>query len=148
MRQSARRESPSRTVAFRRHAQGSANSRPSRSTIAKPVPPQCSQVMGTQPRWPIAEGCHSSSIQVAPEPLHLTAPAQLLLGLALDLADALAGEAQGLPDLLQRPRRLALEAEAHADHLRFLLIEIVHHGLDPLFEGRADHLQLRRRDGL
>src|SRR5262249_18337811 len=74
------------------------------------------------------------------------APAQLLLGLALDLPDPLAREPERLPDLLERPRLLPVEAEAHPDDLPLLLLELGHHHLDLLLEGVLDHLELDGRD--
>src|SRR4029453_4775330 len=88
------------------------------------------------------------SIQVASQALGLPAAPQLLLGLALDLPDALPGEAQALADLLQRARLLAVQAEAHADDLALLLVEVVHDRLDLLLEGGADQLELHRRNAL
>src|SRR6185503_7647367 len=78
--------------------------------------------------------------------LRLVVAAQLLLGLALDLADALARQAERLADLLQRARLLAVEAEAHPDHLALLLVELRHHVLDLLLEAGLDQLQLDGRD--
>src|SRR3972149_584611 len=84
----------------------------------------------------------------APPAVPPAAAPQLLFGPALDLADPLATEAQLLPDLLQRPRLLPVKAEAHADHVALPGFELVHHRLDPLLEGGADHLDLRRGDGV
>src|SRR5262249_38325420 len=83
-------------------------------------------------------------VQVAAQSVRFAAPAQLLLGAALDLADALARQAHRLADLLQRLRLLAVEPEAHADHLALLLVEAAHHPLDPALERGADHLDLGR----
>ena len=45
-------------------------------------------------------------------------------------------EPQRLADLLQRARLLAVEAEAHADHLALLLVQLRHQRADLLLEGR------------
>src|SRR5438093_1247821 len=89
------------------------------------------------------------SIERPPQALGQVAPAQLLLGLALDLPDALAGEPQLLADLLQRARLLAVEAKAHLDHALLLLVQLLEHGPpDLLLEGALHQLQLHRGDGL
>src|SRR5271169_1988590 len=81
------------------------------------------------------------SIQVPPEALGLVAPAQLLLGLALDLPDPLSGQPEGFPDLLERSRFLSVEAKTHADDLPLLLIKLVHDTLDLFLERGADQLE-------
>ena len=45
--------------------------------------------------------------------------------LALDLADALAGQAEALADLLERLRLLVVEAEPHPQHGRLALVHLV-----------------------
>src|SRR4051795_7749365 len=49
--------------------------------------------------------------------------AQLGHRLALDLADPLAGETELLADLLQRPRLVAVQAEAQDDHVALPVLE-------------------------
>src|SRR5262249_55652027 len=88
------------------------------------------------------------SIQLPAHALRALAAAQLLLGAALDLADALARDAQGVTDLLQGARLLAVEAEAHLDDLALLVVQLGHHGPDLLLGGGAYHLQLHRGDGV
>src|SRR5688572_27118491 len=80
--------------------------------------------------------------------LGAAAPAQLLFRLGLDLAHALAREAELVADLLERQRLLAVQPEAHADHVALLLVELLHERLDLLVERRADELDLRRRNDL
>src|SRR6185436_13424850 len=87
-----------------------------------------------------------ASIQRSSQSLGQVAPAQLLLGLTLDLADALAREPQLLPDLLQRPRLLAVEAEPHLDDALLLLVQLLQHRpADLRLEGALHELQLHRR---
>src|SRR4051812_48492943 len=57
--------------------------------------------------------------------LHLQTLAELAQRLALDLADALAGQAEALADLLERLGLLVVQAEAHAQHRRLALVHLV-----------------------
>src|SRR5262245_24149136 len=50
---------------------------------------------------------------------------ELVQRLALDLADALAGQAEALADLLERLRLLVVQAEAHPQHGRLALVHLV-----------------------
>src|SRR6185295_2945941 len=136
MRAPARRCAPGSAAPERRHAQGCANSFPSRVVITKPVPSQRSQAMTT------------SLVQGAAQCLRVLAAAQLLLGPALDLPHALAGELEPLPDLLQGPRVVAVEAEAQADHLALLSLEAGHHVADLLLHVVPDERELGRRHGV
>src|SRR5262245_3792073 len=114
--------------AARRQAHGTANSRPSRSTIWNPVPWQRSQGM---------------SVQRPAQALGEVAAAQLLLGLALDLPDALARQPQRLADLLERAGVLPVEAEAHLDDAALLVVQLLQHRpSNLLLEGALDQLQL------
>src|SRR5947207_12344553 len=88
----------------------------------------------------------SASVQRATESLGVAAAAQLLLGLALDLADALAAQPQRLPDLLKGLGLVAVQAEAHAQHVALLLVQLRHQVVDLLLEGGAHELQLDGRD--
>src|SRR5262249_30655842 len=51
--------------------------------------------------------------------------AELRQRLALDLADALARQAEALADLLERLGLLVVQAEAHAQHRRLALVHLV-----------------------
>src|SRR5688500_9866347 len=106
--------------------------------MRKPVPPHSPQALTI---------VLASIERPAPAGRALVAP-QLLLGLALDLADPLPGPAQRLPDLLEGLRLLAVEPEAHADHLALLLVELRHQLPDLLLEGRPHELQLDGGDGV
>ena len=63
----------------------------------------------------------SSALDAVLEPLRLRQGLELLQRVVLDLADALARDAERAADLLERPRLLALEAEAELDHLALAL---------------------------
>src|SRR5688572_30370871 len=106
MRQLSTKASPPAAAVFR-HSQGCANSRPSFSMMRKPVPPHSPHALMRRLR----------SIERPAKAVRALVATQLLLGLALDLADPLAGQPQGLPDLLQGLRLLSVEPEAQVDHL-------------------------------
>src|SRR3954451_17451590 len=56
-----------------------------------------------------------------PERLRLGQVLELLQRVVLDLADALARDAEGAPDFLERLRRAAVQAEAERDHVPLAL---------------------------
>src|SRR3954468_3705127 len=58
-----------------------------------------------------------TALRAARQPLRLRQHLELLQRVVLDLADALAGHAEGAADLLQSARLRARQAEAHLDHL-------------------------------
>src|SRR5579883_1594369 len=64
--------------------------------------------------------------------LALQVLAELAQGLALDLADALARQAEALADLLERLGLLVVQAEAHAQDRRLALVHLVEQGHDVL----------------
>src|SRR4051812_47737809 len=69
-----------------------------------------------------------------PQPLRLRQHLELLQRVVLDLADPLAGHAEGAPHLLERSRLGAREPEAHLDHLalaRWQRLECRAHVLAP-----------------
>src|SRR5678815_1645932 len=88
---------------------------PSRVSRRKPVPRQSGQVgsMGSL-----------GSVQVAAQLLALLGAVELLQGLGLDLADALPGQVEQLPDLLQRLGLGAVQAEAEPQHPLLLLVQL------------------------
>src|SRR5262249_55469225 len=65
--------------------------------------------------------------------------AQLAQGLGLDLADALAGDREALPDFLERVLAAVAEAEAHLDDLLLARGERLEEGLRLLLEVDVDH---------
>src|SRR5690606_14192580 len=71
----------------------------------------------------------SVAVEVGAELLAAVRVAQLGQRLGLDLADALAGDAELAPDLLERPGLTVLEAEAQPDDLLLALVELAH-GVD------------------
>src|SRR5688572_12706172 len=64
--------------------------------------------------------------------LRLRERLQAAQGGVLDLADALAGHAEGAAHLLERARRLPVQAEAHLDHAALALRQGVERVLDVL----------------
>ena len=70
--------------------------------------------------------------------------AQLAERLALDLADALARQAEAVADLLQRHRILAVQAEAQPQHGRLALVHLVQQRQDVVQVVGVRHLGVRR----
>ena len=68
-------------------------------------------------------GCRVS-VQELPQPLRVAVGVELVERLRLDLADALAGDAEALADLLQRAGLLAAEAEAELQDLALAVGEL------------------------
>src|SRR5919109_4395911 len=77
------------------------------------------------------------------EALGLGQALELLQRVVLDLADALAGDAEGPAHLLERPRLLALESEPELDHLPLPRRERVERAVDVL----APQVERRRVEG-
>src|SRR5262245_63261490 len=99
-----------------RHAQKRAVVRPCVSVRRNPVPPHAAQaalLSRSSMRLP-------ASVQVALQLLALLRAVQLLQGLGLDLADALARQPHHLADLLQGLRVPLVEPEPQAQHLLLL----------------------------
>src|SRR5262249_36049038 len=99
------RGAPAPVVAHRRVA------RLGRAAQAPALEPQRADALG-RPAPPDLELAHR-----VPKRLRLGEVLELLERVVLDLADALARDAQRASDLLERPRRAAVEAEAELDHL-------------------------------
>src|SRR4051812_16716765 len=79
-----------------------------------------------------------------PSSLLIHAVHQLLEGLVLELADALAGQAEVLADLAEGHRLERLEAEPHADHRGLAVLERLQAAEDAVEVVGLDHLVLRR----
>src|SRR5262249_47715837 len=82
------------------------------------------------------------------ERLRLGQVLELLERVVLDLPDALAGDAERAADLLERPRRAAVEAEAELDHLTLALGQRAERHLDVLAPERELRGVERRLGGL
>src|SRR5581483_7319407 len=76
--------------------------------------------------------------------LRLRQGLELLQRVVLDLADALAGDAERAAHLLERARLLALEPEPELDHLPLALRERVERAIDVLPAQRQRGLLVRR----
>src|SRR5262249_10719380 len=81
---------------------------------------------------------------VAPALLTLHALAQLAQRLALDLADALARQAEALADLLEGLRLLVVQAETHAEHGGLALVHLVEQLHDVVEVVGLDHFRVGR----
>src|SRR5262249_11514180 len=91
-------------------------------------------VRGLTPTWSSA-----ASRDVA-ELLRLGERAQLLQRLVLDLADALAGDVERAADVVECPRRLAVQPEPHLEHAALALAEHL--------QGPGERLVAERQRGL
>src|SRR5256886_3773129 len=80
------------------------------------------------------------------EALRLRQGLQLLEGVVLDLTDSLAGDAEGLADLLERARLTAGEPESQLDHLALALGQRRQGMLDVLAPKRQRGVLVRRFD--
>src|SRR5580765_8748269 len=87
-----------------------------------------------------------SRFEEAPELLRARRMAQLSEGLGLDLADALAGDGEVLPDFLEGVLAAVGEPEAEAEHLLLTRRQRVQHLVGLLAQGEADHALDGRAD--
>src|SRR5712691_8922404 len=81
---------------------------------------------------------HKSRLQEAPELLRARGMAQLAKRLRLDLADALAGHREVLPDLLQRMFAAVGKPEAETEDLLLARRQRVEHLVRLLAQGEPD----------
>src|SRR3954469_20062145 len=70
------------------------------------------------------------------ELVHVRVHAELLQRLVLDLADALARDVEDAADLVERRRRVAVEAEAQLEHASLTLVQLPEHLLERLVAER------------
>src|SRR5262245_7652919 len=110
---------------------------PSPVSSLKPVPRQSGQL-----------GSMSASVQVAAELLALLGAVQLLQRLSLDLADALAGEVEHLPDLLERLGLGPVQAEAQAQDALLLLVQLAQGLAQQTLQAVLEEDEVRGGDGL
>src|SRR3954452_12190906 len=63
----------------------------------------------------------TSRLRRVAQPLRFRQRLELLQRVVLDLADSLSGDAEGATHFLERPRLVAVQAEAHLHHFAFTL---------------------------